>query len=187
MHIFLETERLLLQQFVLADVDNLLALDRDVEVRRYLDMPVPPSRKSIVEHTLPRFMAYYAQYAGYGFWAAMEKTSHAFLGWFHFRPAADAPEEIELGYRLQRLAWGKGYATEGAQALIRQGFLELGGPRVVATALASNVASIRVMEKAGLTLEKHFWYKGILEVVKYALDRDVYVGRRADGYARPNL
>ena len=58
MHIFLETERILLRQFILADVDNLLALDRDVEVRRYLDMPAPPTRESIAEHTLPRFMAY---------------------------------------------------------------------------------------------------------------------------------
>jgi RimJ/RimL family protein N-acetyltransferase len=84
---------------------------------------------------------------------------------------------------LQRLAWGKGYATEGAQALIRKGFLELGVPRVVATALAANVASIRVMEKASLTLAKRYWYKGTLEAVKYALDRDVYLGRRALGYA----
>jgi len=60
MQIFLETERLLLRQFTLDDVDNLLALDSDVEVRRYLDMPAPPTRESIAEHTLPRFMAYYA-------------------------------------------------------------------------------------------------------------------------------
>jgi RimJ/RimL family protein N-acetyltransferase len=187
MQIFLETERLLLRQFTPDDVDNVLALDSDVEVRRYLDMPAPPTRESIAEHTLPRFMAYYAQYDGYGFWAAIEKSSHVFLGWFHFRPAADSPEEIELGYRLQRLAWGKGYATEGARALLRKGFLELGVPRVVATALAANVASIHVMEKAGLTLQKRYWYKGTLEAVKYALDRDVYLGRRAEGYARPNL
>ena len=181
MQIFLETERILLRQFTLHDIDNLLALDSDVEVRRYLDMPAPPTRESIAEHTLPRFMAYYTQYAGYGFWAAIEKTSHAFLGWFHFRPAVEDPEEIELGYRLQRLAWGKGYATEGSQALIRKGFLELGVRRVVATALAANSASIRVMEKAGLTLEKRYWYKGNLEAVKYALDRDVYLNRRAQG------
>ena len=183
MQIFLETARLLLRQFTLDDVDNLLALDSDVEVRRYLDMPATSTRESIAEHTLPRFMACYAQYDGYGFWAAIEKSSHVFLGWSHFRPAADAPEEIELGYRLQRLAWGKGYATEGAQALIHKGFLGLGVPRVVATALAANVTSIRVMEKAGLTLEKRYWYKGTLAAVKYALDRDVYLGRRAEEYA----
>ena len=110
---------------------------------------------------------------------SLEKTSHAFLGWFHFRPAAEDSEEIELEYRLQRLAWGKGYTTEGAQALIRKGFLELGVRRVGATALVANIASIRVMEKAGLTLEKRYWYKGTLEAVKYVLDRDVYLNRRA--------
>jgi RimJ/RimL family protein N-acetyltransferase len=181
MQIFLKTERLLLRQFTLDDVDNLLVLDSDVEVRRYLDMPTPPTRESIAEHTLPRFMAYYTQYEGYGFWAAIEKTSHAFLGWFHFRPATENSEEIELGYRLQRLVWGKGYATEGSQALIRTGFLELGVQRVVATALAANIASIRVMEKAGLTFEKRYWYQGTLEAVKYALDRDVYLNRTVQG------
>ena len=55
----------------------------------------------------------------------------------------------------------------------------VGVPRVVATALAANVATIRVLEKAGLTFEKRYWYKGTLEAVKYALDRDVYLGRRA--------
>jgi len=46
-------------------------------------------------------------------------------------------------------AWGKGYATEGSRALIRKGFTELGVQRVVAEAMAVNVASRRVMEKAG--------------------------------------
>ena len=181
MQIFLKTERLLLRQFTPDDIDNLLVLDSDVEVRRYLDMPTPPTRENIAEHILPRFIAYYTQYEGYGFWAAIEKTSHAFLGWFHFRPAAEDREGVELGYRLQRLAWGKGYATEGAQALIRKGFLELGVRRVVATALAANIASIRVMEKAGLTLEKRYWYKGTLEAVQYAVDRDAYLNRRVQG------
>ncbi len=57
MQIFLETERLLLRQFTPDDVDNLLELDSDIEVRRYLDMPTPPTRGIIAEHTLPRFMA----------------------------------------------------------------------------------------------------------------------------------
>jgi RimJ/RimL family protein N-acetyltransferase len=60
MQIFLETERLRLRQFTPDDVDNLLALDSNVEVRRYLDMPTPPTRESITEHILPRFIAYYA-------------------------------------------------------------------------------------------------------------------------------
>jgi len=55
---------------------------------------------------------------------------------------------IQLGYRLRKLAWGQGYATEGSRALIRKGFTEFGVQRVTAEAMAENGASRRVMEKA---------------------------------------
>ena len=87
----------------------------------------------------------------------MEKSTGRFVGWFHFRPAAAAdPDEIELGYRLLRSAWGKGYATEGSRALIQKGFAELGVRRVVASTMVVNVASRRVMEKAGLRFVRTF-------------------------------
>jgi RimJ/RimL family protein N-acetyltransferase len=62
----------------------------------------------------------------------------------------DKPERVDPGYRLRRSAWGKGHATEGSRALIREGFAELGVRRVVAETMAVNAASRRVMEKAGL-------------------------------------
>ena len=79
------------------------------------------------------------------------------MGWFHFRPtaAADA-NEVELGYRLLKSVWGKGYATEGSRALIDKGFTELGVQRVVAFTMVVHVASRRVMEKAGLRLVRAF-------------------------------
>jgi RimJ/RimL family protein N-acetyltransferase len=87
----------------------------------------------------------------------MEKSTGNFLGWFHFRPREGAsPGEVELGYRLRRSAWGKGYATEGSRALIRKGFTELGVQRVIAETMTVNLASRRVMEKAGLTLVRTF-------------------------------
>jgi len=61
-------------------------------------------------------------------------------------------DETELGYRLRRSAWGKGYGTEGSRALIRAGFIEHGVERVVAETMVVHTASRRVMEKAGLTL-----------------------------------
>jgi RimJ/RimL family protein N-acetyltransferase len=83
--------------------------------------------------------------------------SLAFLGWFHFRPAEGAgPNEVELGYRLHQAAWGQGYCTEASRALIRKGFTELGVRRVVASTYADNLASRRVMEKAGLTLVRTY-------------------------------
>ena len=81
----------------------------------------------------------------------IEKSTADFLGWFHFRPGKGAPvDEPDLGYRLRKSAWGKGYATEGSRALIEKGFTELGVRRVVASTMAVNTRSRRVMEKAGL-------------------------------------
>ena len=173
--IYLETSRLILRPFTPNDVDNLLELDADPDVRRFLDRPEAPTREDIAEGTLPYFLAWYERPGGFGYWAAVESSSGAFLGWFHFRPDRHNPQDTELGYRLKRSAWGSGYATEGARALIRKGFLELGVSRVTATALTGNVASIRVMEKISLTFETRFWHKPGLEAVRYALDRADYV------------
>jgi RimJ/RimL family protein N-acetyltransferase len=168
MKVFLETERLILRQFTMADAQNVFVLDSDPEVMRFINGGKPTAYDVIQQQTLPRFLAYYEKYEAYGFWAAIEKSSHAFIGWFHFRPALDHADDIDLGYRLRKIAWGKGYATEGSRALIHKGFTELGVQRVVATALAANKASIRVMEKLGLTFAKRYMHDKDQEAVKYA-------------------
>ena len=74
----------------------------------------------------------------FGLWAAIEKSTGAFLGWFAFHPLEGCgSDEVELGYRLKKSSWGKGYATEGSRALIRKGFAELGVRRVFAQTMAS--------------------------------------------------
>jgi RimJ/RimL family protein N-acetyltransferase len=190
MRVFLETDRLVLRQFTMADVDNLVQLDADPDVMRFVTGGIPTSRKEILDEFLPAFLGYYRRYEGYGFWAVIEKETGEFLGWFHFRPRPDAdPGEAELGYRLRKSAWGQGYATEGSRALIRKGFTEHGVQRVVAGAMAVNQASRRVMEKAGLTLVRTFhepWPYPIdgdqFGSVEYALDKtrwqqDIAAGR----------
>jgi RimJ/RimL family protein N-acetyltransferase len=153
LHIYLETDRLVLRRFTGDDVDNLYALDNDPEVMRYLTGGITTSREEVEQDYLPAFLSYYTRFEGYGFWAVIEKTTGQFLGWFHLRPRSQDPvDEPELGYRLRREAWGKGYGTEGARALIHKAFTELGAQRVVATAFRENHASRRVMEKAGMTL-----------------------------------
>jgi RimJ/RimL family protein N-acetyltransferase len=157
MQVFLETERLLLRQFTEADVDNLFDLDSDPDVMRFITGGTPTSRDAIKNDFLPAFLRYYERSDGYGFWAAIEKSSGEFLGWFHFRPPqGSSPDEVELGYRLRKAAWGKGYGTEGSRALIRKGFAELGVRRVVASTYQDNLASRRVMEKVGMTLVRTF-------------------------------
>ena len=157
MLIFLETERLLLRQFDVRDSDLLMELDSDPRVMRYITGGAPTSRDEIEGEVLPAFLGYYQRFPGYGFWAAIEKTTKDFLGWFHYRPAPGEPEDQpELGYRLRCSAWGKGFATEGSRALIAKGFAEFEVERVVASAMAVNTASRRVMEKSGMRLVRAF-------------------------------
>jgi len=157
MQIFLETDRLVLRRFIESDVDNLLDLDGDPDVMRFITGGKPTPRVVIRNETLPRFLNAYARFEGFGVWAAIEKSTGEFVGWFEFYPWKDVgPDEVELGYRLRRSAWGKGYATEGSRALIRKGFTELGVRRVVAETMVVNTASRRVMEKAGLRYVRTF-------------------------------
>ncbi len=179
MQVFLETDRLVLRQFSMDDADNLVDLDADPDVMRFVTGGIPTSRAEIENEVLPAFLGYYQRYESFGFWAVIEKATGEFLGWFHFRPREDAvPGEVELGYRLRKSAWGKGYATEGSRALIRKGFTESGVQRVVAEAMAVNQASRRVMEKAGLALVRTFHQPWPYPIdgdqfgdVEYALDR----------------
>jgi len=157
MQIFLETERLILRRFTQDDVENLVELDSDPEVMRYLNGGIATPREVVEQQILQRFLSYYERYDGFGVWAAIERSSGAFIGWFSFRPHDESrPDEAEVGYRLRRSAWGRGYATEGAQALIRKGFTELGGQRVTANTYEHNSASRRVMEKVGMTLARRY-------------------------------
>ena len=192
MEVFLETERLALRRFTAADVDHLVELDGDPEVMRFVNGGAPTPRVVIENDILPSFLRYYERFEGYGFWAAIEKATGEFLGWFHFRPPEGAgPDEAELGYRLRKSAWGKGYGTEVSRALIRRGFAELGVQRVVASAAAANIASRRVMEKAGLALVRTYriTWPGLFdgaeqEDVEYALRKVDWERQEAAGAQR---
>jgi RimJ/RimL family protein N-acetyltransferase len=168
---FLQTERLILRRFTMDDVDLLVELDSDPDVMRYVIPNVAMSRQEIIEDLLPAFLSYYERYEGYGFWAATEKDSGRFLGWFHFRPKeGKGASEPELGYRLNRSAWNRGFATEGSRALIDFGFARLSVTRVTAETMAVHGSSRRVMEKAGLRYVRTFHHDAGLGV-EYALDR----------------
>ncbi|MGW0932038.1 GNAT family N-acetyltransferase [Streptomyces sp. NPDC002644] len=154
---FLETDRLVLRAFTPADADHLLALDGDPEVMRFINGGRPTSREVIGTRTLPRLLHDYPCWGTRGYWAAEEKATGAFLGWFEFRPLDEHDAAVvELGYRLNKASWGRGYATEGSRALIRKGFTELGVRRVTANTMTVNSRSRRVMEKSGLTFFRDF-------------------------------
>ncbi|GGM31209.1 GNAT family N-acetyltransferase [Dactylosporangium sucinum] len=186
MVVHLETDRLTLRRLTTDDLDNLVELDSDPEVMRYLTGGRPTPRGWLRDEALPKMLAHYDRGDAYGYWALAAGADPGFLGWVGFRPdaglepAADVDRSgIEVGYRLRRAAWGQGYATEACRALVRRGFEELGVERVYAETMAVNAASRRVMEKTGLRHLATFfpdWPEPIPGAehgeVQYALTRD---------------
>ena len=178
----LSTDRMFLRRMTDDDAESLLELNRDPEVMRYLSPDMPDTREGMVAGALP----YYRSFHGtpFGYWAAIERAGGQWLGWFLFRPDPDepVPGEIELGYRLTRAAWGRGYATEGSRSLVARGFTEHGVQVVVADTMVANAGSRGVLEKVGLRLVET-WHDPAhagrpdagLGDVRYALTREEWV------------
>jgi RimJ/RimL family protein N-acetyltransferase len=181
----METERLRLRRFTAADVDLLVELDSDPEVMRFLTGK-PTPREEIEDVVLPQILKVYDEHPGLGTFAAEQKVDGAFIGWFGLMPTADA-KIVDVGYRLNRTAWGRGYATEGTRALIAEAFTDLGMDRVVAGTMAVNHRSRAVMRRSGLRFVRlyHEHFDDPLPgtefgEVEYAVDRRTWeAGRRA--------
>lgn len=156
MRILFKTERLILRRFTETDCDNLYELDNDPEVMRYINGGTATPLNFIQENSLPLFTYYDHSHASFGFWAAIEKVSSKFLGWFCLRPVSNSAHQATIGYRLHKSAWGNGYATEGSRALIHEGFTNPELHLITATTYEHNKASIRVMEKSGLSFVRSF-------------------------------
>jgi RimJ/RimL family protein N-acetyltransferase len=181
----LETQRLRLRGFTDTEADArlLFELDSDPEVMRYIGPFGLPTVEAYRERMQTFWLPYYAGPPPRGFWAALEKATDEFVGWFFLRPAMDykfaaqagwtRASDIELGYRLRRSAWGRGLATEAAAALVGLALADPGVTCVVAAALVPNRGSTRVMEKAGLSRVREFTIPGFADpMVMYALCRD---------------
>jgi RimJ/RimL family protein N-acetyltransferase len=173
----IRTDRLCLRRLTVAHLPDLVELDSDPEVMRWISGGEPNSRERYEQVLLPRMLAWDDE--PYGFLAAYE--ADAFVGWFHLRPTVTPGETmLELGYRLRRPAWGRGLATEGGRALVRYAFEELDHPAVDACADPRNAASIHVMSKCGMRYAGTFMHPRIpLEVVRYVVERARLVAREA--------
>jgi RimJ/RimL family protein N-acetyltransferase len=158
MDILLETARLRLRRFTTDDVDRLVELDSDPEVMRYITFGAPTPRANYVDIYLPRWFEIYARQPGCGYFAAERLDTGTFIGWFHLRDDRLETDYLELGYRLRRDAWGRGYATEGGRALVAHAFDTVGAERLSARTLERNLASQRVMQKCGFRFAGRFEY-----------------------------
>src|SRR5882762_5002096 len=104
MQIVMETDRMMLRRFTVADVDNIVELDGDPAVMRFLTGGQPTPRSEVESEILPRILRTYEETPNLGRWAALAKSSGQFLGWFALSPTqrGNADDEVELGYRLRR-------------------------------------------------------------------------------------
>ncbi len=189
MGVHLETERLRLRHFAEGDADLLVELDADPSVMHFITGGEPTSRDEIEQEVLPALLAYYERWAHLGFWAVEEKASDEFVGWFHLRPGEGHPgEEPELGYRLRRASWGRGYAVEGGRALIDRAFERDAVHRVMAETMVVHAASRRVMERCGMRLVRTFRADWPYRIpgdeegdVEYAITRKEWAAQQAAG------
>jgi RimJ/RimL family protein N-acetyltransferase len=142
------TKRLALSEITVDDGHELHELDSDPRVMRYIGSG-SVSTPSQIDEALRRIPRAYALYPGLGTWRAVRRDNGDFVGWFALK-YIPGTTQVEVGYRLRYGAWGRGFATEGARALVRHGFEELGLYRIVGLTHPDNAASQRVLLKTGL-------------------------------------
>ncbi|MDO8211869.1 GNAT family N-acetyltransferase [Conexibacter sp. CPCC 206217] len=159
------TERLLLRPFHddAGDRDAYAALCADAEVMRYIGMGETLTREQSSAQ-LTRFVEHWTQH-GYGLRAIVERgggdgtpggdgTVVGFVGVMRAGQPGVRAGDVEIGWRLARDRWGRGYATEGARAVRDHAFAQLRLARLVAFVRPGNAGSMRVMDKLGMRLEK---------------------------------
>ena len=149
----ISTPRLRLRELTTSDVDELVALDADPEVMRFLTNGKPTARSTVADVHLPWDLDVYARHPGLGRYAA-ELDDGTFVGWFALTPREGGA--LELGYRLRREVWGSGLATEGSLALLAYAFARPETAWVYAETMAVNRPSRRVLERIGLRYVRTF-------------------------------
>lgn len=139
----LETKRLVLRMPKADDDYFLHLLNKDEDVMKYVG-PVKSREESADYFRLARSIT--TEHFGYRI--AIEKSTAEFVGWFVLKHL-DQTNQIELGYRLMKKYWGKGFATEGAEKMIQFAFEKLNLEKLVAVTMPENDASQKVLNKLG--------------------------------------
>ncbi|MGG1943899.1 GNAT family N-acetyltransferase [Trinickia sp. NRRL B-1857] len=165
----LDTPRLLIRGRTLDDLEACLAMDRDPEVTRFVKGPWsdPVEHRRFLEFRITRPYP-----PGLGYWSIRERAApEVFLGWVMLIPDHGVGPEIEIGWRLVRTAWGRGIASEAAQALATHALDTVKLPRVIADIDPENKASRAVAEKIGMRLAALVGERDGETVARYRLER----------------
>lgn len=163
----LETKRLILREMTPNDVDDLLKILSDPEAMQFYPQPFD---RQMTQAWIERNIQRYARH-GFGLWALISKENGELIGDCGLVvQEVDGVEEVEIGYHIRRNLWGKGLATEAAQACRDYGFNQLGFDKLISLVNPVNAASRRVAEKNGMRLLKEMEWRNKPTCI-YAVER----------------
>jgi RimJ/RimL family protein N-acetyltransferase len=164
----LETERLILRPFADSDFDNYAAICADPEVTRHMTATGAPLPRWEAWRSFAMFVGHW-QLRGYGVWGLEEKATGRFLG----RTGLHNPDGwpgIEVGWMLDRSAWGKGYATEAGRAALAWAVEKLRLKHIISVIQPENTRSIQVAERLGMEYERDAEIMGGIRIAVYGRD-----------------
>lgn len=176
----LSTDRLILREFQESDLEELFDLDSDPEVHKYLGNK-PVTMRSQTEDIIKGVRQQYIDH-GIGRWIAITKDTNEMIGWSGLKYETLAINNQngynDIGYRFKKKYWGKGYATESANALLEYGFTELKYDKICGAAEIGNKASSKVLQKIGLNFIESFYYEN-LKCNWYALTSEEWHSKKS--------
>jgi RimJ/RimL family protein N-acetyltransferase len=181
----LGTDRLLLRRWRDSDRPPFAAMNADPAVMEHLQGLMSRERS---DDFIDRIEAHWDT-RGWGLWAVEVVGGAPFVGYVGLWPASFLAEGmVEVGWRLAREHWGRGYATEAAREALRFGFTDVGLDEIVSFTVPQNVRSVRVMERIGLVRDPTgdfdhprvdaVAYPHLVRHVLYRLSREAWLAAR---------
>ena len=164
----LSTDRLDIRPFRESDLDGLFRMYGDEETMRYSGGSGGAHTREETAASLARLIAHQEQH-GFSLYALIDRERDKFVGECGMVYVEHTGPEIEVAYYIVRDHWGEGYATEAVRACLEYGLTELGMERIIGVAWPDNPASLRVIEKSGMTFEGLHTYYG-REMARYAAE-----------------
>ena len=149
----LNTNRLIIQEVTWDDLDDIFILESSPEIDEFNTVGIPDNKNVTREHLRPFIGDQKAEVRKKYCWTIRLQTTGEFIGLAGMTLTADRFKMGEIWYNLMPTHWGNGYATEVAKRLIRFGFEILNLHRIEAGVATENKRSIKVLEKAGMTIE----------------------------------
>ncbi|MES2427163.1 MAG: GNAT family N-acetyltransferase [Bacteroidota bacterium] len=145
MSIITQTHRIIIREFLFDELETYLNHFTDERVILHLPKRSTQERTTIFKNALSQYLVSRST----GIWGMFDKSNHEFMGSCLLRSFDEEPGAIELGYSMEYKYWGQGMGTEMAKAMVEHGFEGTSVPSIVGITTMNNIASQKVLEKAG--------------------------------------